>query len=72
MPQRRADALVALADGSGRLRCQCARGERCPKFRVPIEQPRRPLIQIGIPADTLLGITVTAVLMASFWIINSR
>ncbi|MEV2224990.1 DUF222 domain-containing protein [Nocardia vinacea] len=56
MPQRRADALVALADGSGRLKCQCGRGERCPKFGTPIEQPRRPLIQIGIPADTLLGI----------------
>ncbi|MBB5911961.1 hypothetical protein BJY24_000828 [Nocardia transvalensis] len=53
LPQRRADALVALADGSGRLRCACGRGERCPAERAPA--PRRPLIQIGIPVDTLLG-----------------
>ncbi|MCP9625180.1 DUF222 domain-containing protein [Nocardia otitidiscaviarum] len=31
MPQRRADALVALADGSQRLWCACGRGARCPK-----------------------------------------
>ncbi|MFE7797959.1 DUF222 domain-containing protein [Nocardia sp. NPDC057440] len=66
MPQRRADALVALADGSGQLRCQCGRGARCPKDGVPIEQPRRPLIQIGIPADTLLGIQESPAFLAGY------
>lgn len=66
MPQRRADALVALADGSGRLRCHCERGERCPKFGVPIARPRRPLIQIGIPADTLLGIQDAPAFLAGY------
>ena len=53
MPQRRADALVALADGSRRLRCTCGRGKRCTAAET--EPPRRPLIQIGVPAETLLG-----------------
>ncbi len=53
MSQRRADALVALADGSQRLRCDCERGKRCTATEP--EAPRRPLIQIGIPARTLLG-----------------
>ncbi|MFX0575303.1 DUF222 domain-containing protein [Nocardia nepalensis] len=66
MPQRRADALVALADGSGRLRCHCGRGARCPKFGAPIERPRRPLIQIGIPADTLLGIRDAPAFLAGY------
>ncbi|MEV6427216.1 DUF222 domain-containing protein [Nocardia sp. NPDC051463] len=66
MPQRRADALVALADGSGRLRCQCGRGARCPKDGVPIGQPRRALIQIGIPADTLLGIQESPAFLAGY------
>ncbi|WP_162240369.1 DUF222 domain-containing protein [Nocardia arizonensis] len=56
MPQRRADALVALADGSGRLRCRCERGERCPVAAVPIDPPRRALIQVGIPAESLFGL----------------
>lgn len=66
MPQRRADALVALADGSGRLRCGCGRGERCPKKDVAAEPPRRPLIQIGIPADTLLGISEAPAFLAGY------
>ncbi|WP_024799553.1 HNH endonuclease signature motif containing protein [Nocardia sp. BMG51109] len=53
MPQRRADALVALSDGSGRLPCSCGRGADCP-VRAADASPRRPLIQIGIPAGTLL------------------
>ncbi|QLY33085.1 DUF222 domain-containing protein [Nocardia huaxiensis] len=55
MPQRRADALVALADGSGRLRCGCGHGKYCPKSGAPAN-PRRPLIHIGVPAETLLGL----------------
>ncbi|WP_225724694.1 MULTISPECIES: DUF222 domain-containing protein [unclassified Nocardia] len=66
MPQRRADALVALADGSGRLRCGCGRGARCPNNAVPSEPPRRPLIQIGIPADTLLGMREAPAFLAGY------
>jgi len=53
MRQRRADALVALADGSQQLRCACGRETGCPAPRA--EMPRRPLIQIGVPVGTLLG-----------------
>lgn len=66
MPQRRADALVALADGSGGLRCMCGRGERCPRSGTPIEQPRRPLIQIGIPADSLFGMREAPAFLAGY------
>ncbi|MFI6169022.1 DUF222 domain-containing protein [Nocardia sp. NPDC051052] len=66
MPQRRADALVALADGSGRLRCACGRGARCPKGEVTGDAPRRPLIQIGIPADTLLGMRDAPAFLAGY------
>ncbi|UGT45412.1 13E12 repeat family protein [Nocardia yamanashiensis] len=55
MPQRRADALVALADGSGRLTCACGRGRACPKS-APVRTRRRPLIQIGVSAETLIGL----------------
>ncbi|MEV6770143.1 DUF222 domain-containing protein [Nocardia sp. NPDC051030] len=55
MPQRRADALIALADGSARLHCTCTHGTNCPKAAVPAN-PRRPLIQVGISAETLLGL----------------
>ncbi|MFF2556475.1 DUF222 domain-containing protein [Nocardia sp. NPDC058058] len=55
MPQRRADALVALADGTGRLRCGCTRGKYCPQAGAP-SAPRRPLIQVGMSSDTLLGL----------------
>ncbi|MFI6868934.1 DUF222 domain-containing protein [Nocardia sp. NPDC050406] len=41
MPQRRADALVALADGSNRLTCHCGRGSRCPQSRRESGQTRR-------------------------------
>ncbi|QBS40814.1 DUF222 domain-containing protein [Nocardia sp. CS682] len=66
MPQRRADALVALADGSGRLRCGCGRGARCPKAEVTGDAPRRPLIQIGIPADSLLGMQDAPAFLAGY------
>ncbi|MTE12573.1 DUF222 domain-containing protein [Nocardia aurantiaca] len=55
MSQRRADALIALADGSGRLRCGCGRGLDCPQADAPTT-PRRPLIQVGVSAETLLGL----------------
>ncbi|MEV0245594.1 DUF222 domain-containing protein [Nocardia sp. NPDC050712] len=65
MPQRRSDALVALADGSEHLRCGCGRGDRCPAQVAP-RAPRRPLIQIGIPADTLLGIQEAPAFLAGY------
>ncbi|WP_194814984.1 DUF222 domain-containing protein [Nocardia sp. XZ_19_385] len=65
MPQRRADALVALADGSGSLRCGCGRGDRCPA-QIEAETPRRPLIQIGIPADSLFGMQEAPALLAGY------
>ncbi|MGW4533665.1 DUF222 domain-containing protein [Nocardia sp. NPDC004340] len=55
MSQRRADALIALADGSGRLRCECGKELDCPKASTPTT-PRRPLIQVGVSAETLLGL----------------
>lgn len=65
IPQRRADALVALADGSGQLHCRCGRGSRCPApspatatngGRGPRSTAtRRPLIHIGVSARTLTG-----------------
>ncbi|MEU8898928.1 DUF222 domain-containing protein [Nocardia sp. NPDC048505] len=65
MAQRRADALVALADGSGQLRCGCGRADRCPA-RSPVAPPRRPLIQIGIPADSLLGMQEAPAFLAGY------
>lgn len=55
MSQRRADALIALADGSGRLHCECGKELDCPKAATPAT-PRRPLIQVGVSAETLLGL----------------
>ena len=51
--QRRADALVALADGSGELRCACGRPD-CAVSGRAIGTPRKPLIQVGVSLDTLL------------------
>ncbi|MEV6554221.1 DUF222 domain-containing protein [Nocardia sp. NPDC051756] len=66
MPQRRADALVALADGSGQLRCACGRGARCPQKEVTGAAPRRPLIQIGIAADALLDMRDAPAFLAGY------
>ncbi|MEV6278566.1 DUF222 domain-containing protein [Nocardia sp. NPDC051832] len=65
MPQRRADALIALADGSGGLRCGCGRGDRCPA-QIRAGSPRRPLIQIGIPADSLFGMQEAPAFLAGY------
>ncbi|MGW0054133.1 DUF222 domain-containing protein [Nocardia nova] len=66
MPQRRADALVALAEGAERLDCACGRGKRCTATgsessasNVPRRsgraRTRRPLIQVGVSAEALSG-----------------
>ncbi|MVU81300.1 DUF222 domain-containing protein [Nocardia sp. ET3-3] len=65
MPQRRADALIALADGSGRLSCGCGKGLDCPKAATPAT-PRRPLIQVGVSAETLLGLRDDPAFLAGY------
>ncbi|MDR7169117.1 uncharacterized protein YjiS (DUF1127 family) [Nocardia kruczakiae] len=66
MPQRRADALVALAVGAERLDCACGRGMRCTATvseQTGPDAPRtsgrarshRPLIQVGVSAEALSG-----------------
>ncbi|MBJ8345876.1 HNH endonuclease signature motif containing protein [Antrihabitans sp. YC2-6] len=54
--QRRADALVVLADGSGRLVCGCGQGVSCPVAGVEPGPARKPLIQVGVSVETLLGL----------------
>ncbi|WP_094028131.1 DUF222 domain-containing protein [Nocardia cerradoensis] len=66
MPQRRADALVALAEGAERLDCACGRGKRCTatvsghpasdaRRTSGRAGTRRPLIQVGVSAEALSG-----------------
>lgn len=65
MPQRRADALVALAEGAERLDCACGRGKRCTAtISENLEsarrtsgraRTRRPLIRVGVSAEALSG-----------------
>ncbi|WP_162958229.1 HNH endonuclease signature motif containing protein [Nocardia yunnanensis] len=69
--QRRADALVALADGTGRLVCQCGR-EDCPRAitgEVPV--PRKALVQVGVSAETLAGLQDNPALLAGFGAIDA-
>ncbi|MEC3916290.1 DUF222 domain-containing protein [Nocardia sp. CDC160] len=65
MSQRRADALIALADGSGRLTCGCGKGTDCPKATAPAT-PRRPLIQVGVSAESLLGLRDDPAFLAGY------
>lgn len=52
--QRRADALVALADGTGCLQCTCGKND-CGATTSEATAARKPLIQVGVSLDTLLG-----------------
>ncbi|MBB5917936.1 hypothetical protein BJY24_006848 [Nocardia transvalensis] len=67
--QRRADALVALADGSGRLVCQCAR-RGC--TGTAAAEPRKALVQVGVSAETLAGIQDNPALLAGFGAIDAE
>ncbi|AYF74354.1 HNH endonuclease [Nocardia yunnanensis] len=69
--QRRADALVALADGTGRLVCQCGRDD-CPRAVVG-EAPvaRKALVQVGVSAETLAGLQDNPALLAGFGAIDA-
>jgi hypothetical protein len=55
LAQRRADALTALADGTGALVCRC-RSEHCHTRSGRPATRRAPLIQVVIDAGTLLGL----------------
>lgn len=52
--QRRADSLVALADGHGFLPCCCA-GDACPRRTGAPALPRKPLVHVVMLAETLDG-----------------
>ncbi|MBF6181629.1 HNH endonuclease signature motif containing protein [Nocardia otitidiscaviarum] len=72
MNQRRADALVALADGSGQLICGCTLPEcarRDPTVPVPVA--RRALVQVGVSAATLAGVQDNPGLLAGFGAIDA-
>ncbi|MCP9625316.1 DUF222 domain-containing protein [Nocardia otitidiscaviarum] len=72
MNQRRADALVALADGRGRLICGCTLPEcarRDPTVPVPVA--RRALVQVGVSAATLAGVQDNPGLLAGFGAIDA-
>ncbi|WP_157123967.1 HNH endonuclease signature motif containing protein [Nocardia mexicana] len=69
--QRRADALVALADGSGRLTCQCGRRD-CPHADMVADEPRKPLVQVGVSAETLAGLQDNPALLAGFGAIDAE
>ncbi|MRH85903.1 DUF222 domain-containing protein [Nocardia sp. SYP-A9097] len=68
--QRRADALIALADGSGRLACQCGR-DTCPRAGdEPPAPARKALVQVGVSAETLAGLQDNPALLAAFGAID--
>ncbi|RDI69026.1 HNH endonuclease signature motif containing protein [Nocardia pseudobrasiliensis] len=71
MPQRRADALVALAEGAARLRCECGRGQQCTAPKVTGGR-RRPLIQIGVSAASLLGTSEDPAYLAGYGPIDAE
>lgn len=71
MSQRRADALIALADGSGRLHCGCGKNLDCPKADAPTTT-RRPLIQVGVAAETLLGLRDDPAFLAGYGPIDAN
>ena len=54
--QRRADGLVALADGSEHLSCECGRDDCTADISVTAGATRRALIQVGASLETLLGL----------------
>ncbi|MEC3920040.1 HNH endonuclease signature motif containing protein [Nocardia sp. CDC160] len=71
MNQRRADALVALADGSGRLICQCGNPD-CPRLPTePVPTPRKTLVQVGVSAETLAGLQDNPALLSGFGAIDA-
>ncbi|WP_157390137.1 HNH endonuclease signature motif containing protein [Nocardia terrae] len=70
--QRRADALVALADGTGRLVCQCGHPD-CPCTESPDSMPvaRKALVHVGVSAETLAGLRDNPALLAGLGAIDA-
>ncbi|MGW4118668.1 DUF222 domain-containing protein [Nocardia sp. NPDC004711] len=70
--QRRADALVALADGSGQLTCRCGHAD-CPRAATadPLRAARKALVQVGVSAETLAGLRDNPALLAGFGAIDA-
>ncbi|MFE2997205.1 DUF222 domain-containing protein [Nocardia sp. NPDC059246] len=70
--QRRADALVALADGSGQLTCRCGHSD-CPRAATadPLRLARKALVQVGVSAETLAGLRDNPALLAGFGAIDA-
>ncbi|MGW5108801.1 DUF222 domain-containing protein [Nocardia sp. NPDC004123] len=70
--QRRADALVALADGSGQLTCRCGHVD-CPRAATadPLRAARKSLVQVGVSAETLAGLRDNPALLAGFGAIDA-
>ncbi|MFE3189303.1 DUF222 domain-containing protein [Nocardia sp. NPDC059240] len=68
--QRRADALVSLADGTGRLVCQCCQPD-CPRAltgEAPVA--RKALVQVGVSAETLAGLQDNPALLSGLGAID--
>ncbi|APA95700.1 HNH endonuclease signature motif containing protein [Nocardia seriolae] len=70
--QRRAAALVALADGTGRLVCQCGRPD-CPRAvgDGDVPEARKALVQVGVSAETLAGLRDNPALLAGLGAIDA-
>ncbi|MFC7428083.1 HNH endonuclease signature motif containing protein [Nocardia tengchongensis] len=70
--QRRADALIALADGTGRLACRCGHST-CPRSDSGQSTPavRKALVQVGVSAETLAGLQDNPALLAGFGAIDA-
>ncbi|MFE3192503.1 DUF222 domain-containing protein [Nocardia sp. NPDC059240] len=68
--QRRADALVSLADGTGRLLCQCGHAD-CPRAVLgDLPVARKALVQVGVSAETLAGLQDNPALLSGFGAID--
>ncbi|WP_433656293.1 DUF222 domain-containing protein [Nocardia sp. CA-128927] len=70
--QRRADALVALADGTGHLICGCGQPDcraagSTEEYR---KSARKALIQVGVSADTLAGLADNPAFLAGYGAID--
>ncbi|WP_405486032.1 DUF222 domain-containing protein [Nocardia sp. NBC_00511] len=68
--QRRADALIALTTGTGRLSCGCGHRD-CPRVRTPAAPARKALVQVGVSAQTLAGVADNPALLAGFGAIDA-
>ncbi|WP_405490606.1 DUF222 domain-containing protein [Nocardia sp. NBC_00511] len=68
--QRRADALIALTTGAGRLSCGCGHHD-CPRATLPAVPARKALVQVGVSAHTLAGLADNPALLAGFGAIDA-